>query len=588
MGCETALGGSMTYRLSFKFRILIGFGLSIAFIIAVLFGVQVRERSKMLHETDDALRLASSIAMKGVFLRLDGQLDKQLNSILYSDELLEFLEDQENESAQLVVSGLFLSLEQAGGVRLSVYDKNFRIILQECSDHLPKRSAILPATVKPVFQQSANDYLSHFYLRGNEGLDESLVLEYCGVMAVADFDDNIVGYVEIAADTDKWVKSISDLTLRAASLSCEDGRFFSNASHPELFENVQKNRKKVPVSDGTALERVGNKYYFSDRIPMLDNQENTLGWLWITRDYTREQMTEHRKKVIVGGTVTLLVLLCFAGVVWQCNSSIIKPIKTLSDVLREESEALENSAAQLSESSFSVSERTTEQAASLEETSASLTEVLDQIRQTSDHTAVVEHHAEESSSNIEIANQAANKLSTAMAEVSQASSETAKVIKEIEEIAFQTNLLALNAAVEAARAGDAGVGFAVVAQEVRNLAGRAQTAVVNSTTLLEGTTDKINAGMHHLKQTNEAFEQTTKGVNEVVEYLKEVAQAAEQEVISVDQISTALHEMEQAVQENAANSEQTSAISQELSSLAARGHANVEKLVLLIMGGNRS
>ncbi len=56
----------------------------------------------------------------------------------------------------------------------------------------------------------------------------------------------------------------------------------------------------------------------------------------------------------------------------------------------------------------------------------------------------------------------------AMEAIKASSDDIAKIIKTIDEIAFQTNILALNAAAEAARAGDAGLGFAVVAEKVRN------------------------------------------------------------------------------------------------------------------------
>ncbi|MDX1757466.1 MAG: methyl-accepting chemotaxis protein [Marinobacter sp.] len=187
---------------------------------------------------------------------------------------------------------------------------------------------------------------------------------------------------------------------------------------------------------------------------------------------------------------------------------------------------------------------------------------------------------------VETINRLASEINGAVSvinRVSEDSDSISQVLVEIKAIAEQTNLLALNAAIEAARAGEQGRGFAVVADEVRSLSqrthksteeiegmiSRLQSGVKDAVSAMTNSHEVTEATVGKSSEVTEALDRIARGIATIVDMGHQIAQAAEEQSAVAKNVNTNVAEIGELGKRTAANAEETLGASREMSDLTA-------------------
>ncbi len=265
--------------------------------------------------------------------------------------------------------------------------------------------------------------------------------------------------------------------------------------------------------------------------------------------------------VVVG---VVLLMGGLTGLAARTTLRLTSRIRTTAMELGDGIDRSAGTAAQMSDIAQALSKGATAQAASLEETSASMEEMAAMTRANAESTRQATSLMAEVSEQVASSDKVLVEMLGSMAEIAEASQRVSRIIKTIDEIAFQTNILALNAAVEAARAGDAGMGFAVVAEEVRSLAQRSATAARDTAALIETSVEKTRQGSERTGHVASAVREVTTGVARVRELITSINDASAQQSHGISQTAQAIQQMEQETQRTAASAEESAAASEQL------------------------
>lgn len=270
-------------------------------------------------------------------------------------------------------------------------------------------------------------------------------------------------------------------------------------------------------------------------------------------------------------------------------NAILENVTEHADNVAASASRMYSSSSSIAENANSQSEKTIHAISAIEELNSSFHDVAKNTSVAAEHakevTALAMEGRDVMSGTIEVMNRisvAVNQSAKKVGELGIRSEQIGNIIQVINDIAEQTNLLALNAAIEAARAGEQGRGFAVVADEVRKLAERTTAATREITEMIKGIqsdtgnvvesmesgTKEVNSGVEMANQSGAALQHIVTSVNNVTDMVQQIAAAAEEQSQTGTEVAAIINDVEVIAKRTAEEVQQSSDLSRDLDKLS--------------------
>ncbi|OQW65405.1 MAG: hypothetical protein BVN29_10385 [Nitrospira sp. ST-bin5] len=388
-------------------------------------------------------------------------------------------------------------------------------------------------------------------------------------------------------------RAISDKATSAACISCHTdkqvgdtlGALVINSRMSIAKDNSDKAlMNTVGLMAGMVLLIVGLTYALLRAIVLKPIHEMAA----ISKDIAQGE-GDLTKRVPVHGTDEIATLGGYFNQFIEKLQGMISKVAHVTDKVASASVELSATAEEISKGTDTLTSRASQTAAAVEEMNATVSQVAqnsgkaatlaqETVKTAKDGGSVVS----DTISGMQQLSDAVSSSATIIAELGKSSDQIGEIVRVIEDIADQTNLLALNAAIEAARAGEQGRGFAVVADEVRKLAERTTKATKEigdmirqiqqdtrgAVESMQQGTVKVTSGVDLVNRTGEALSRIVEMVSESADMIRQIAVASEEQSVATQQIATDIENVAKVTKESASGANESAKASHDLSQLA--------------------